>query len=120
MATTSPMPHFPARLMEVRWNLNCLNDDLTLLDVFVINSTLPPPRMAANRRHNAAAARCSSIKSRLSCAIKPAKVHGKSITTLEGLDDEHRQQIAETFRSMRWRAVWFLYSRVCDAGCGAM
>ncbi|MGI9429028.1 MAG: molybdopterin cofactor-binding domain-containing protein, partial [Bythopirellula sp.] len=33
----------------------------------------------------------------LSCALKPAKAEGKSITTLEGLDDEHRQQIADSF-----------------------
>jgi len=33
----------------------------------------------------------------LSCALKPAKAEGKSITTLEGLDEEHRQQIAQSF-----------------------
>jgi CO/xanthine dehydrogenase Mo-binding subunit/aerobic-type carbon monoxide dehydrogenase small subunit (CoxS/CutS family) len=33
----------------------------------------------------------------LSCAIAPAKAEGKSITTLEGLDEEHRQQIADSF-----------------------
>jgi xanthine dehydrogenase molybdenum-binding subunit len=33
----------------------------------------------------------------LSCALKAEKAEGKSITTLEGLDDEHRQQIAESF-----------------------
>ena len=36
-------------------------------------------------------------KPTLACAIKPAKVAGKEITTLEGLDDEHRQQIADSF-----------------------
>jgi xanthine dehydrogenase molybdenum-binding subunit len=33
----------------------------------------------------------------LACALKAEKAAGKSITTLEGLDDEHRQQIAESF-----------------------
>ena len=33
----------------------------------------------------------------LSCALKAEKAEGKSITTLEGLDEEHRQQIAESF-----------------------
>ena len=33
----------------------------------------------------------------LSCALKAEKAEGKSITTLEGLDDEHRQQIANSF-----------------------
>jgi xanthine dehydrogenase molybdenum-binding subunit len=36
-------------------------------------------------------------KAVLSCAIKAEKAEGKSITTLEGLDEEHRQQIAESF-----------------------
>lgn len=33
----------------------------------------------------------------LACALKPSKVQGKTITTLEGLDDEHRKQISESF-----------------------
>lgn len=33
----------------------------------------------------------------LSCALSPAKAEGKSITTLEGLDEKHRQQIADSF-----------------------
>ena len=33
----------------------------------------------------------------LSCALKAEKAEGKSITTLEGLDEEHRQQISESF-----------------------
>ena len=33
----------------------------------------------------------------LSCALKAEKAEGKSITTLEGLDETHRQQIAESF-----------------------
>ncbi len=36
-------------------------------------------------------------KAVLSCAVKAEKAAGKSITTLEGLDEEHRQQIAESF-----------------------
>ncbi len=33
----------------------------------------------------------------LACALKAEKAQGKSITTLEGLDEPHRQQIAESF-----------------------
>src|SRR5260221_14063460 len=33
----------------------------------------------------------------LSCALKAEKAEGKTITTLEGLDDEHRPQISESF-----------------------
>lgn len=33
----------------------------------------------------------------LSCALKAEKAEGKSITTLEGLDDEHRSQLSESF-----------------------
>ncbi|MEX2092653.1 MAG: 2Fe-2S iron-sulfur cluster-binding protein, partial [Pirellulales bacterium] len=36
-------------------------------------------------------------KAVLACAIKAEKAEGKSVTTLEGLDEEHRQQIAESF-----------------------
>ena len=36
-------------------------------------------------------------KAVLSCALKPSKAEGKAITTLEGLDDEHREQLAESF-----------------------
>jgi aldehyde oxidoreductase len=33
----------------------------------------------------------------LSCALKAEKAAGKSITTLEGLDEEHRGQLSESF-----------------------
>ncbi len=36
-------------------------------------------------------------KAVLSCALKAEKMQGKSITTLEGLDDQHRRQISESF-----------------------
>ncbi|GAB4187276.1 MAG: selenium-dependent xanthine dehydrogenase [Phycisphaeraceae bacterium] len=36
-------------------------------------------------------------KPMLSCTMKPARVEGKAVTTLEGLDETHRRQIAESF-----------------------
>ncbi len=33
----------------------------------------------------------------LSCTMKPSRVEGKQVTTLEGLDEEHRKQISESF-----------------------
>ena len=65
---------------------------------FAIFSGLRPPRMAAQPQ---AQCGCCTVlmdgKPVLSCALSPAKAEGKSITTLEGLDEEHRQQISESF-----------------------
>ena len=36
-------------------------------------------------------------KPRLSCTMKPSQVAGKTLVTLEGLPDERREQIAESF-----------------------
>jgi selenium-dependent xanthine dehydrogenase len=74
------------------------DDDLTLLDVLrdFLDITSPKNGCAPQAQCG-----CCTVlidgKPTLSCAIKPAKAAGKEITTLEGLDDEHRQQIADSF-----------------------
>jgi selenium-dependent xanthine dehydrogenase len=74
------------------------DDDLTLLDVLRDHLGITSPKNGCAPQ---AQCGCCTIllddKPVLSCALKPAKAEGKSITTLEGLDDEHRQQIADSF-----------------------
>jgi xanthine dehydrogenase molybdenum-binding subunit len=73
-------------------------EELTLLDVLrdFLGITSPKNGCAPQAQCG-----CCTIlldgKPTLSCAVKPAKAVGKEITTLEGLDDEHRQQIADSF-----------------------
>jgi selenium-dependent xanthine dehydrogenase len=74
------------------------DEDLTLLDVLRDHLGITSPKNGCAPQ---AQCGCCTIllddKPVLSCALKPAKAEGKSITTLEGLDDEHRQQIADSF-----------------------
>jgi len=74
------------------------DDELTLLDVLRDHLGITSPKNGCSPQ---AQCGCCTIllddKPVLSCALKPAKAAGKSITTLEGLDDEHRQQIADSF-----------------------
>jgi xanthine dehydrogenase molybdenum-binding subunit len=73
-------------------------EELTLLDVLrdFLGITSPKNGCAPQAQCG-----CCTVlvdgKPTLSCAIKPAKAAGKEITTLEGLDGEHRQQIADSF-----------------------
>lgn len=73
-------------------------EELTLLDVLrdFLGITSPKNGCAPQAQCG-----CCTVlldgKATLSCAIKPAKAAGKEITTLEGLDEEHRQQIADSF-----------------------
>ncbi len=73
-------------------------EQLTLLDVLrdVLKVTSPK-----NGCQPQAQCGCCTVlldgKPVLSCALKPSKAEGKAITTLEGLGDEHRQQIADSF-----------------------
>jgi len=74
------------------------DDQLTLLDVLrdVLGVTSPK-----NGCQPQAQCGCCTVllegKPVLSCALKPSKAAGKAITTLEGLSEEHRQQIANSF-----------------------
>ena len=74
------------------------DDGLTLLDVLRDYLGITSPKNGCQPQ---AQCGCCTVlvddKPVLSCALKPAKVEGKSITTLEGLDEEHRQQIANSF-----------------------
>ena len=72
--------------------------DLTLLDVLRDSLGITSPKNGCQPQ---AQCGCCTVlvddKPVLSCALKPMKVAGKSITTLEGLDEEHRAQIADSF-----------------------
>src|SRR3990172_1477703 len=73
-------------------------DGLTLLDVLRDFLGITSPKNGCQPQ---AQCGCCTVlmdgKPVLSCALSPEKAEGKSITTLEGLDEEHRQQIAESF-----------------------
>ena len=73
-------------------------DGLTLLDVLRDFLGITSPKNGCQPQ---AQCGCCTVlmdgKPVLSCALSPAKAEGKSITTLEGLDEEHRQQISESF-----------------------
>lgn len=73
-------------------------DGLTLLDVLRDFLGITSPKNGCQPQ---AQCGCCTVlmdgKPVLSCALAPAKAEGKSITTLEGLDEEHRQQIADSF-----------------------
>ncbi len=74
------------------------SDSLTLLDVLRDHLGITSPKNGCQPQ---AQCGCCTVlldgKPVLSCALKPSKAEGKSITTLEGLDNEHRQQIADSF-----------------------
>ena len=74
------------------------DDGLTLLDVLRDFLGITSPKNGCQPQ---AQCGCCTVlmdgKPVLACALAPAKAEGKSITTLEGLDDEHRQQIADSF-----------------------
>src|SRR5262245_16032908 len=73
-------------------------EDLTLLDVLRDFLGITSPKNGCQPQ---AQCGCCTVlldgKPVLSCALAPEKASGKTITTLEGLDEEHRQQIAESF-----------------------
>src|SRR4051812_9880098 len=73
-------------------------DGLTLLDVLRDFLGITSPKNGCSPQ---AQCGCCTVlmdgKPILSCAIAPSKAEGKSITTLEGLDEEHRRQISESF-----------------------
>ena len=72
--------------------------DITLLDVLRDQLGITSPKNGCQPQ---AQCGCCTVlldgKPVLSCALAPEKAAGKTITTLEGLDDEHRRQIAESF-----------------------
>ncbi|HEY3394998.1 MAG TPA: 2Fe-2S iron-sulfur cluster-binding protein, partial [Lacipirellulaceae bacterium] len=96
--------HEAVRQLSCRVNgeavqLNLPDDsELTLLDVLRDFLGITSPKNGCQPQ---AQCGCCTVlmdgKPVLACALAPAKAEGKSITTLEGLDDEHRQQIAESF-----------------------
>lgn len=95
----SPIRQLSCQLNGERIQLDLPADEgLTLLDVLrdFLGITSPKNGCAPQAQCG-----CCTVlldgKPVLSCALTPDKAEGKSITTLEGLDDEHRRQIAESF-----------------------
>ena len=74
------------------------DDELTLLDVLRDWLGITSPKNGCQPQ---AQCGCCTVlldgKPVLSCALKPSRAEGKSITTLEGLDEGHRRQLAESF-----------------------
>ena len=96
------------------------NEELTLLDVLRDLLGITSPKNGCQPQ---AQCGCCTVlvddKPTLACALKPSRVEGKSITTLEGLDDQHRHQISESFvRSMRRSPVRILHPWHRNAGSG--
>ena len=101
-ATTEPaagIRQLSCRVNGEQVQLDLPDDDgLTLLDVLrdFLGITSPKNGCAPQAQCG-----CCTVlvdgKAVLSCALAPSKAEGKSITTLEGLDDAHRQQISESF-----------------------
>lgn len=73
-------------------------EELTLLDVLRDFLGITSPKNGCQPQ---AQCGCCTVllddKPVLSCALAATKAEGKSITTLEGLDEAHRHQIAESF-----------------------
>jgi selenium-dependent xanthine dehydrogenase len=73
-------------------------DGLTLLDVLRDFLGITSPKNGCLPQ---AQCGCCTVlmdgKPVLSCALAPSKAEGKQVTTLEGLDEEHRHQIADSF-----------------------
>ncbi len=74
------------------------DEPLTLLDVLRDYLHVTSPKNGCQPQ---AQCGCCTVlmdgKAILACALKPEKALGKAITTLEGLDDEHRQLLADSF-----------------------
>jgi selenium-dependent xanthine dehydrogenase len=102
MSTLSPMS-------TTTTTLNCtvngepvsvaLTDDgLTLLDVLRDQLGITSPKNGCQPQ---AQCGCCTVlvdgKPMMSCTMKPSRVQGKTVTTLEGLDEAHRKQISESF-----------------------
>ncbi len=79
-------------------SVDLADDGLTLLDVLRDGLGITSPKNGCQPQ---AQCGCCTVlvdgKPMLSCTMKPSRVEGKSITTLEGLDEEHRNQISESF-----------------------
>ncbi len=91
--------------------------ELTLLDVLRDFLGITSPKNGCQPQ---AQCGCCTVlmdgKPVLACALSPAKAEGKSITTLEGLDEEHRAADCRFVRPLRRRAVRVLHSGHGDAG----
>jgi selenium-dependent xanthine dehydrogenase len=79
-------------------SVDLTDDGLTLLDVLRDHLGITSPKNGCQPQ---AQCGCCTVlvdgKPMLSCTMKPGRVQSKEVTTLEGLDEEHRRQISESF-----------------------
>ncbi|MEZ6192230.1 MAG: 2Fe-2S iron-sulfur cluster-binding protein [Phycisphaerales bacterium] len=79
-------------------SVHLTDDGLTLLDVLRDHLGITSPKNGCQPQ---AQCGCCTVlvdgKPMLSCTMKPSRVEGKAVTTLEGLDEQHRKQIADSF-----------------------
>ena len=103
MTTSSSIPTTPPATLNCTVNgrpvsLDLTDDGLTLLDILRDSLGITSPKNGCQPQ---AQCGCCTVlvdgKPMLSCTMKPQRAEGKSIITLEGLDEEHRKQIAESF-----------------------
>jgi selenium-dependent xanthine dehydrogenase len=97
------MPTTPPKTLSCTVNgspvtVDLADDGLPLLDVLRDQLGITSPKNGCQPQ---AQCGCCTVlvdgKPMLSCTMKPARVEGKAVTTLEGLDEEHRKQISESF-----------------------
>ncbi len=103
MSTSTPMSTTPQSTLTCTVNgkpvtVDLADDGLTLLDVLRDQLGITSPKNGCQPQ---AQCGCCTVlvdgKPMLSCTMKPSRVEGKSVTTLEGLEQEHRKQIADSF-----------------------
>jgi len=79
-------------------SVDLTDEGLTLLDVLRDHLGITSPKNGCQPQ---AQCGCCTVlvdgKPMLSCTMKPSRVQGKSVTTLEGLEEDHRKQISESF-----------------------
>ncbi len=101
----STLSRMSATTQTLRCNVNgepvsvdLVDDGLTLLDVLRDHLGITSPKNGCQPQ---AQCGCCTVlvdgKPMMSCTMKPSRVQGKTVTTLEGLDEEHRKQIADSF-----------------------
>ena len=102
MTTSTPMSTTPQTLSctvnGAPVSVHLTDDGLTLLDVLRDHLGITSPKNGCQPQ---AQCGCCTVlvdgKPMLSCTMKPSRVEGKAVTTLEGLDEAHRKQIADSF-----------------------
>ena len=96
--TSSPASVFSCTVNGSPVELEIGDNGRTLLDILRDDLGLTSPKNGCQPQ---AQCGCCTVlvdgKPMLSCTMKPQRVAGKQVVTLEGLDEEHRRQISECF-----------------------